>query len=441
MPVVYGMDFSELGGESAGAAAAIAHRMQRELFLVHVIEGAALATAAGAPSTAEGHAMALLSAQAARLTKAYANLSVHLAVLRGSAVQSLVEFAETKEASLLTVSSQGHRTAPLFRVGGTSERVALESRRPVMVLRQPQTFERWALAERPLRVLVGVDDSESAGAAIEWVKRLRRAGPCDLIFANVYHTLDARRRYGIRRLMSWVEKDEQLEGLISRDMTAKIGDVPGSGDVQIRPELGVGRLADHLLDVAERERADLVVVGTHHRMGLRRLASVSGGALHFGRMSVACIPAAPGKRAAIEQPPEIHRVLVPTDFSPFANGAILQALSLISEGKSHREVYLLHVVPTRAPWSEEEQAALASRLRELVPPAAARMGVAVRTEVVRSDDVAEAIRGAAERLAADVICIGSHGRSGVAGAVLGSVAQGVVSQSRRPVLVVRPPVE
>jgi nucleotide-binding universal stress UspA family protein len=69
------------------------------------------------------------------------------------------------------------------------------------------------------------------------------------------------------------------------------------------------------------------------------------------------------------------------------------------------------------------------------------MGVAVRTEVVRSDDVADAIRGAADRLAADVICIGSHGHSGVAGAVLGSVAQGVVSKSRRPVLVVRPPVE
>lgn len=63
----------------------------------------------------------------------------------------------------------------------------------------------------------------------------------------------------------------------------------------------------------------------------------------------------------------------------------------------------------------------------------------MRTEGVRSLDVADAIRAAAERLGAHVICMASHGRSGVVRAVLGSVAAQVVTQSRQQVLIVRPP--
>jgi nucleotide-binding universal stress UspA family protein len=36
-----------------------------------------------------------------------------------------------------------------------------------------------------------------------------------------------------------------------------------------------------------------------------------------------------------------------------------------------------------------------------------------------------------------LVCIGSHGHSGLVAAMLGSVAQKVVARSRRPVLVVR----
>jgi len=44
---------------------------------------------------------------------------------------------------------------------------------------------------------------------------------------------------------------------------------------------------------------------------------------------------------------------------------------------------------------------------------------------------------AAERLRVDAISLGSHGRGGLARALLGSVAEEVVRRSTRPVLVVR----
>ena len=50
---------------------------------------------------------------------------------------------------------------------------------------------------------------------------------------------------------------------------------------------------------------------------------------------------------------------------------------------------------------------------------------------------AMAICQAAERFGADLICMGSRGRSGLTKVLLGSVAQGVMAQSKRPVLVLR----
>jgi len=51
-------------------------------------------------------------------------------------------------------------------------------------------------------------------------------------------------------------------------------------------------------------------------------------------------------------------------------------------------------------------------------------------------DPAEAIAHAAERVGADAICVGSHGRGALARAVLGSVSQALLGRTHRPVLVV-----
>jgi len=59
--------------------------------------------------------------------------------------------------------------------------------------------------------------------------------------------------------------------------------------------------------------------------------------------------------------------------------------------------------------------------------------------VVAGRRVSEAIIQAAERLDCDVICMGTHGRSGLTRALAGSVAQEVLLNGTRPVFIVRPP--
>ena len=82
-----------------------------------------------------------------------------------------------------------------------------------------------------------------------------------------------------------------------------------------------------------------------------------------------------------------------------------------------------------------------AQLRSLTPAEAEESGIVTEVEVTEDWETAKAICAAAERFNADVICIGSHTRPGFVARAVGSVALGVLTQCRRPVLVVWPPVQ
>lgn len=77
------------------------------------------------------------------------------------------------------------------------------------------------------------------------------------------------------------------------------------------------------------------------------------------------------------------------------------------------------------------------QLRALVPSEARSLGLSVEVEVCEHPAPAEAICHAAERLGADVICLASHGRTGLASAIMGSVATSVLARSKRPLHLIR----
>ncbi len=433
MTIVCGTDLSERSRPALAAAAAIARRTREPLHLVHVVVGGELLEG-DCRERLSAAARAMLAHESERIS---VDAGVQRTVLIGHAVRELLSFADAEHAALVVVASQGHAASPLYRIGGTSERIALESPYPVLVVRDAAPFEEWARGDRPLRILVGVDFTTSSLSAVRWVKTLRRAGPCDVVFGHVYDGIDVLRRYGRSGVASLVEPDPGVERMLERDIAAIVGDPGGAGQVAFRTHLALGRLADQMVELADAERADLVVVGTHHRRGPARLWSVSSGVLHLGRMSVVTVPTSPGTLLGPEGLPEVKRVLVATDLSDISRWAATFAYALV--GRRGGDVHLLHVV--QSPGRDEERSAadadLARRLRAFSPSAAGREGITTHVEIAHGPVVAE-ICAAAERLGVDVVCIGSRGESGFM-ALLGSVVAGVLRESARPVLVVRPP--
>lgn len=436
MTIIFGTDFSERSRLAAAAAVLVASRLNdRELWLVHVLDPTMSSLDPSALESVQEATQKRLHEQALGLRQDL-GVGIHHAVLTGPASESLLAFAASKEATLIMVTSQGHSDSPFYRLGGTSERLAQTAPIPVLVVRDPAPFEAWGTGQRRLRVLLAVDWTESCEAAIKWVKGIRAAGACDVVVGYVYYsdfTGDGAGRYGLPFHHSMVERDLEAEALLARDLASRVGDLGGQGDIVFRPKHGLGRLGDHLLELAETESVDLIVVGTHHRRGIARLGSVDGVALHYGHASVAVVPVPAGEFIVPDEVPRIRSVLVPTDLSSFSSCAVPFAYTLLRERGG--EVHLLHVLPHDTTMPDNE---IVARLRALVPKRGVPANVVTRTEVVHHASVDRAIDEAAERLGVEVICMGSHGRAGVTRAIIGSVTEAVMRESRRPVFVVRP---
>lgn len=437
MTIICGTDFSDRARAAQEVAAALVSRLNAgELWLAHVLPPSVGSLGALAAEALKSAAENRLRGEAEFLSER-AGVRVQHVVLTGSASQALARFAEDNKASLIVVGSEGHGESSVFRVGGTSERLARSTAIPVLVLRDGSPFEAWIKGERPLRVLLAVDWSRSSDAAIRWVSRLRESSEVDVVAGYVYNSGfpgDGTARYGLPFRHSIVERDPEVESLIIRDLRARIGQLGGRGQITFRPKLGVGRVGEHVLELAESERVDLIVMGTHHRQGLARLGSVCAVTLHHSRASVAVVPAPEGELIVPEEVPCIRRVLIATDLSPLSKYAVPFGYALLSQRGG--DVYLLHVRDQAS--DRTDDAAVAAELRALVPKRGVPANVVTRTEVVQHVQPSLAICQVAERVGADAICMSSHGHSGVARVLLGSVAEAVMRESRRPVFIVRP---
>jgi len=428
MPLVCGTDLSENSLEAIASAVAIATRRgDTEMVLVNVLDSATIADDDARDKLVES-ARRRLDADAARFS-AGSSMTIRTEVLLGPAVPTLLAFAETEGCEMLVVSSKGYTNSPIYRLGGTAERLAQSSQIPILIIRDSAPFVGWARGERPLRVMAGVDESASCEPAIRFVKALRKVGPSDIVIGHVYYADEAAQRYGIK-VSSLVDPNPEIERLLIRDLERRFGHVGGEGELIVRPMRGLGRIGDHLLELADTEKVDLIVIGARHKGGLGRLSSVSAVVLHDARQSVLCIPPAPVVVDAVEVP-RFRVSLVATDLSDFGNRAVPYAYGIVDTGG---EVHLVHVVED----DDTDEEPLKERLDALSPRAQLN-NLTTIAHVVRGHDAARAIAETAERVGADVICIASHGRSGLTRALVGSVADKLLRASRCPVLVLRPP--
>ncbi len=146
----------------------------------------------------------------------------------------------------------------------------------------------------------------------------------------------------------------------------------------------------------------------------------------------------------------LKRILLPVDGSACSRNATSYALSLAQQ--TGAQVFAIHV--SRPRWVQpveegsletsadvvlklqEEAAADTERLLGEVAEAAKQAGITLET-CEMSGNPPRSIVQFAKQVAADLVVMGTHGRSGIARAVLGSVTEDVIRHAPCPVLVVR----
>jgi nucleotide-binding universal stress UspA family protein len=138
------------------------------------------------------------------------------------------------------------------------------------------------------------------------------------------------------------------------------------------------------------------------------------------------------------------RILVPYDFSVAAERALAWSADLLRTSGGG-ELHLVNVVNPVPPiasvagalpaYSEDEVRRVEASLRD----AADRYGTHADAEVVMSPSIGESVVATARKQHVDLIVMGTHGRGGIARAMLGSVADYLVRHAECPVVTMRAP--
>ncbi len=195
-----------------------------------------------------------------------------------------------------------------------------------------------------------------------------------------------------------------------------------------------------ILKEAEEGEIDLIVMGTHRETGMSEffLGTTVERVIRRGSYSVLVV-----KNRVKEA---YRRVLVGVDFSVYSRRAVEFAVKFVPDG----EVFLVHAYdvpfkgflsgePTRQQVAKKHQQKMDSMLDEEMQAflASIQSPPGNLKNIMVEGSVREVISGQIDTLRPDLLVIGTHGRTGVGHALLGSVAEDLLSDPPCDVLAVK----
>src|SRR5713226_1183473 len=306
------------------------------------------------------------------------------------------------------------------------------------------------------RILVPLDGSHRAERAIPVAARLARASSGSVVLLRAVHT-------PVEFWPSLVSEPKMAQTIVDTDLAdtkkylAGITTTPALDGIPTETVVLFGPPAAAILSVANSSHADLIVLCSVAEKVVRH-APIPVFVLREGGP----VPAGP-------HPDAIRplRALVALDGSSHAKTAIEPAAQLIAAlaAPAQGMLHLTRVVKPVTPESEEKDpegsqqflhkakrylSSTVEHLREgLVTPAVADLKVPVTWSVAVDTDVASALirvaengedaEGAGVFGGCDLIAMATHGYGGIQRWAMGSITERVLSATKLPLLIVRPP--
>lgn len=143
-----------------------------------------------------------------------------------------------------------------------------------------------------------------------------------------------------------------------------------------------------------------------------------------------------------------QRILVPINGSATSDLALQEAIKIANDTSQIRLVCVHEEIVAISPEGFDsinnaalQEAAIKDAERILAMAAETAKKAGIKAETILLDtlglSIADIINNEAQRWQADLIVIGTHGRTGLTRLILGSVAEGVVREATVPVLLIR----
>lgn len=299
-------------------------------------------------------------------------------------------------------------------------------------------------------LLVPLDGSEVSEASLPWATKLAQEHGHSITLVRIAE-------YPLAGGGTWPEEAMSAEAyeqvIVAEQDEAEhyLDDVRqrlAESKVTVETIVRHGNPSVALLDLADELNAAAIVMASHGRGGLKRLVlgSVAMQLVSHTAVPVFLVRAViPAERRTAD----LHRLLVPLDGSVLASRALEVAREMATPGTT---LVLVRVVPwprsfvlddaSERPRDAEATAygvGIATEYLEHVATPLREAGLSVETQVIVSETKDTVSRHLAVAVAAwdvDAIVMSTHGHGGVTGWLLGSVADQVVRNVDRPVMLV-----
>lgn len=226
----------------------------------------------------------------------------------------------------------------------------------------------------------------------------------------------------------------------SRRLLKKLQLDAAKSGVRVSVDVRVGDIDLEIRRAIDKDKADLVVMGTHGRRGFEKLVMGSVTERMLRHCPVPLITVGPGRKG-IAAPPNIRRILVTTDFSEGTRDAMAYALSIAQECQS--KVTLLHVVhdiaaDIRGKYHDPLLRGIEAELKNLVPEQVLDW-CEVETRIEAGLPY-EFIPNFLKSEKFDLLVMNIHGKNMLERALLGSTAERTVRAAAEicPVLLIPP---
>jgi len=278
------------------------------------------------------------------------------------------------------------------------------------------------------KILVAIDGSESSRHALREAFKFAADEKCRVTVVSVVpHYEGDLGATWISNVQDAVEKPCKVALSEAEDMAKKEG-------VLVKTVCEEGEIYERIVDLADAENFDVIVMGRRGMSGLERalVGSVTARVIGHSRRDVLVVPE--GTSIGWKS------ILFATDGSQYSAAATGKAIDFAkSYGSQLNVISVVDVTDefiARAPGALDDLVKKAKGMVDNVKDKALSEGI--KSEgMVKEGDAYKSIVDAAEKQKADVIIMGSHGRTGLKRLLMGSVTERVIGHAPCPVLVVK----